>query len=734
MVARAKFSDSAVYVNGVAYQVVPNATVTLYNKGTTTPLSVPIYAAITGGTTKPNPFTADANGTIEFWLDDPDRVKIVTTGISGGTPVGLTADYVPVLPDPADMALWGGNFFNLAKTALPWTAPSAGLTSLVARPDGGMGWIPSGGPARFAYDSVDWNVVNVKHHATVQAAYDSTGPTTPTALLFPPGTYSIELVADDFKALSILGAGPGVTTITPSHASNPAITVNAGPILFSMRDLAITSSATRGATTYLVSIIAAFTVKVTNVYAYAASRGRVFNLESCGKAFISDSELYSHTGGTEVNGSNGDCVYHAVNTATLATNTIFQTGQSSFGSSPTVWLEGGNSHNFSNNIFGGGGPVKTLTLSGITDSGPSFVVFTSTAHGLRFDDLIVIRGCGGGGAPYNSEWRVASVGSTVSFTVTATTTAGNYTAVGGETVETLTAAFYVDGVTHAANESTISNCLASRVASGGTAYGSVGFYLDGRTGLNTITGWELDNVWGDAGSTGILIAGRTTGSGGNTTYGFTINNPIFAMANRSIQLDQVVGVTISNMLGGLAQATDAADGVSAMCALYIYGGAIAPAATGITVTNSHLGRQRDFGLTPTWLPTTYAVVLDGPVDFLSIQGCQLDGQVGLIVALNGALTDARTWKIKDNLSPITAPAVASATSMNLVTGYDTFTITGTTSISTITGGWKERTVALLFQSALSLVTGGNLAIGATRAVLTGQRVELTFNGTSWYVG
>jgi hypothetical protein len=103
-VARARYANNALTHDGIPVNIVPNATITLYEAGTTTPLADTIYAGLTGGATLSNPFVTDAHGNVEFYLDVPKRVKIAAAGVGVGT---LTADNEPVLPDPADMVVSG---------------------------------------------------------------------------------------------------------------------------------------------------------------------------------------------------------------------------------------------------------------------------------------------------------------------------------------------------------------------------------------------------------------------------------------------------------------------------------------------------------------------------------------------------------------------------------------------------------------------------------------------------
>lgn len=77
------------------------------------------------------------------------------------------------------------------------------------------------------------------------------------------------------------------------------------------------------------------------------------------------------------------------------------------------------------------------------------------------------------------------------------------------------------------------------------------------------------------------------------------------------------------------------------------------------------------------------------------------------------------------------PSIASGASV-AAPPSDAATITGTTPISTITGGWAGRQLTLIFTNAApgGLVTGGNIARAQTAA--QNQAVRLTFDGTNWF--
>jgi hypothetical protein len=60
-------------------------------------------------------------------------------------------------------------------------------------------------------------------------------------------------------------------------------------------------------------------------------------------------------------------------------------------------------------------------------------------------------------------------------------------------------------------------------------------------------------------------------------------------------------------------------------------------------------------------------------------------------------------------------------------------VTGVSSVASITPGWINDKRTLIFDTACTLQTGGNIAITATYSVLVGQSLTIVYDGTSWYV-
>lgn len=77
--ARSLFSDLLLDRRGNALS---NVSVTVYDEGTTTPISETIFSTRTGATTLANPFTA-SGGEVRFWLDvAAERVDVKYSGVA----------------------------------------------------------------------------------------------------------------------------------------------------------------------------------------------------------------------------------------------------------------------------------------------------------------------------------------------------------------------------------------------------------------------------------------------------------------------------------------------------------------------------------------------------------------------------------------------------------------------------------------------------------------------------
>lgn len=77
---RAHYVDTLFGTSGTGMvSVLGGATISVYNQGTTNLLSQTLYTSDAGSGTLTNPFTSEADGTVEFWLATAARVDLVAT-------------------------------------------------------------------------------------------------------------------------------------------------------------------------------------------------------------------------------------------------------------------------------------------------------------------------------------------------------------------------------------------------------------------------------------------------------------------------------------------------------------------------------------------------------------------------------------------------------------------------------------------------------------------------------
>lgn len=217
--ARSHFRDLAMTRSaGNALLAVPNPTITLYEAGTSTPLAQTIYAARTGGATLPNPFTGESDGTVEFWLDAPQDVRIVISGSLLGV---ATIDYVAVVGDLANVLTQ--NMTAAATVAGGFTATTSSTTAygVTAKSD----------------------VVGYVASALITAGGASY--TTPPAVSFPGGAGATGTAGMGVGAVTVTNGGAGYSnsfavTFTGGGGSGAAGTATA--IAGVIQSVAITSA------------------------------------------------------------------------------------------------------------------------------------------------------------------------------------------------------------------------------------------------------------------------------------------------------------------------------------------------------------------------------------------------------------------------------------------------------------------------------------------------------------
>ncbi len=218
---------------------------------------------------------------------------------------------------------------------------------------------------------------------------------------------------------------------------------------------------------------------------------------------IACSTLGSSNGGTQVYWESG---------SGFMSNCNFATGNDN---RPCFWMASCNSIQFSNNFFSGGGPWMHLTEATIASSPTDFTI-TKTAHGFIVGDYIRLSGYANAG--YNARWKVATVPTANTLTVTSTINLG--ADIG--TLDSLWSCGYFGP--NSGKVITESQMADGFFNTGGVpAHGSVGIYLDGwhSGSLGQIS---ISGTLTDYGRTSIFAHGRANSDPGSSTSSLTFEN------------------------------------------------------------------------------------------------------------------------------------------------------------------------------------------------------------------
>lgn len=555
-------------------------------------------------------------------------------------------------------------------------------------------------------------------------------------LVIPPGNYvNSATVAIAGVPVSIRGFGGGSSTVNMTGTSGACFAIT-GATVVSLQGMAFVGGTVRPAGNYQVTVATSGRVFASGNY-FNVTDGFINVTGS--NTFVTLSDMEGDSLGT--GGLGNTCLKLQNCGGTIAgCNFRTSTGAANPGQGPCVYVTGpATSMHFDNCDFQGGGPRSKWAITSITGSGSAFTITTTATHDFRAGEYVAVRGSNIAG--YNSFWRIASVTATTIVVTSTQTGAG----IAQGTAESRAACMYVSNENGAVNESLITNVLFEALST--RLYGSASLFFDAhRNTINaqpTIEGWCIGTIYCDYGTEGVVMWGASADGGGDPCcFGFNIGQVMGLCPTRGVVIDQACGITIGNVqtdTGGSSQT----DGVSIPAAVYVYAGAAAPFSRGVTMAGSNIGTPRSFQ-DNLYVNNGYnnGVLLDTVgIQDLTITGCNIYGGANPIGYANSPEAAGQRWKIEGNIlttgapaftATSTIPSVASATSTAIPAGYDVVKITGTTTITTLTGAWIGRRVTLLFTGALTLGTGGNLAIAAPLSILAGQQVVMTFDGNSWY--
>lgn len=211
----------------------------------------------------------------------------------------------------------------------------------------------------------------------------------------------------------------------------------------------------------------------------------------------------------------------------------------------------------------------------------------------------------------------------------------------------------------------------------------------------------------------------------SSTIGMQINTP--NGAPNDILLDQCM--IADNSSGGILIGDGALNVKIRGCSIFKNGTAagisVGNVADGITITDNTIGNDASWGGNT----QAYGIFFSASVTRLVMSGNTFKNNATLPISAVPILTNSVIGPNAgiDDVAQTVASAASIALSWNPVVK-----ISGTTPITTITGGWAGRTITLIFTNAApgGVGTGGN--IGRTLPAAQNQAVRLTFDGVNWY--
>ncbi len=260
----------------------------------------------------------------------------------------------------------------------------------------------------------------------------------------------------------------------------------------------------------------------------------------------------------------------------------------------------------------------------------------------------------------------------------------------------------------------IVNCILDNIAGDGVhigdantphAYNNIrvlGCHIAGNTGGYNTTGVGV-NIGADVDNVLVIgnniyaygLDGITIGSGNNTN----------GVAKKSIIISNN-DIWENNLSNG-------ADGQGIRCP----SGQAGVSIVGNTITNQTGAAHQKYGIQV--INLVNSIISDNNMINMETGGLSIAGTVtGLTVGPNGGVDDV-------------IPTVASGASITIAAN-PLVKISGTTPITTLSGGWPGRRVSLLFTNAApgGVGTGGNIL--RTQAAVQNQKIVLEYDGTNWY--
>lgn len=593
-------------------------------------------------------------------------------------------------------------------------------------------------------------VVNVKDYgaagdgvtddtAAIQAAINSIPVAREelTAVRFPRGKYLVTAtVSITGRNVVLVGDGHGSSLIRPAAAlvgsvfafdGTGATFKSQGLIGLGIRNFAYSSS-----TTSYVSITAmdgggAF--KVHDCLFVGQATTAILDVNACNFLSVSRTNVECYGGrifrcggglSTIVGFSITDCVWRRL-----------RVGYANDDLGSTV-LVGGTcvSSIIANSAIGGGGQEKRQAVASIASTVTEWTITSTGSHGFVVGDRVLIQGCTP--AAYNGIWEVATVPTGSSFTVTDTTNPGAASVAG--TVGYPMACMHLDNSLGPVNEGRFSDLLLEGVTVGTNYdFGSVSLLITGNTGNREISNHLFSGMWCDYGQTSIMIAGKALGGGVFSCRNLTFHGVVCQASRIGVELATVYCATFSGLtvqyLAGNSAIPDRVAGL-------FVANSVTPACAGLTFVGCNFGPGHNNLDAAT---SFQRAVGHGGGAFtperVLFSGCSMYGTVEAVrPGLFGASNNARVTGciVNGGGTPLTSssiPSLATAATVTLPLN-DIVSLTGSTTVNTLSGGWTGRQIHLITVAAVTF-TGGNIA--NTTTTTAGQLVIAIFDGTSWHL-
>jgi hypothetical protein len=128
---------------------------------------------------------------------------------------------------------------------------------------------------------------------------------------------------------------------------------------------------------------------------------------------------------------------------------------------------------------------------------------------------------------------------------------------------------------------------------------------------------------------------------------------------------------------------------------------------------------------------SYGMKVGAGLTKVKVNNMDLLGNINGSFDMSGAdATTRANFKVKD-CDTMESTSIASAATVTLPPSGESFTITGTTTITNITASWSQRRVTLVFANALTLTDGGNLKLAGSLTTTSDDAITLISDGTNW---